>query len=70
MSAHGETGALGQALIDFTINGRFPEEDVSSLKLSSEELPPAIQALAEAKSSLEVMGPLLPILSSQLNDSP
>lgn len=54
MSVHSKAGALGQALVDFTINGRFPEEDVSSLKLSSEELPPAIHALAEAKSSLEV----------------
>lgn len=54
MVAEGKAGVLGQALVDFTTHGAFPEEDVSSLKLSPEELPPAIQALAEAKSSLEV----------------
>lgn len=47
-------GAVGKALVDFTTNGAFPEEDVSSLKLTSEELCPAVQALAEAKSKLEV----------------
>lgn len=54
MSAQAKPGALGQALVDFTTNGAFPEEDVSSLTLTFEELPPAIQALAEAKSTLEV----------------
>jgi len=48
------TGAVGRALVDFTIDGAFPEEDVSSLRLSSEELSPAVKALAEAKSKLEV----------------
>lgn len=54
MSSEGPIGAVGKALVDFTTNGAFPEEDVSSLKLSSEELSPAVQALAEAKSKLEV----------------
>jgi protein transport protein DSL1/ZW10 len=54
MSTTESVGALGRALVDFTTDGAFPEEDVSSLKLSSEELSPAIKALAEAKSKLEV----------------
>lgn len=54
MSGDSTASALGQALVQFTTNGAFPEEDVSSLKLSSQELPPAIHALAEAKSKLEV----------------
>lgn len=54
MTSNEPVGAVGQALVDFTTNGAFPEEDVSSLKLSSGELSPAVQALAEAKSKLEV----------------
>lgn len=54
MSAEDTSGALGQALVDFTTNGAFPEEGVSSLALSSHELPPAIRALSEARSKLEV----------------
>ncbi|KAJ0117044.1 centromere kinetochore protein [Diaporthe amygdali] len=53
MTSNEPVGAVGQALVDFTTNGAFPEEDVSSLKLSSGELSPAVQALAEAKSKLE-----------------
>ncbi|KAG8158785.1 hypothetical protein KVR01_011228 [Diaporthe batatas] len=53
MSTKEPAGAVGRALVDFTVDGAFPEEDVSSLKLSSEELSPAVQALAEAKSKLE-----------------
>ncbi|KAL1852015.1 ribosome biogenesis protein ytm1 [Diaporthe australafricana] len=53
MSSTESGGAVGQALVDFTFNGAFPEEDVSSLKLSAQELSPAVQALAEAKSRLE-----------------
>ncbi|KAF3771028.1 hypothetical protein M406DRAFT_247508 [Cryphonectria parasitica EP155] len=46
-------GALGQALVNFTTSGTFPEEDASALKLSSEALPQAIEALSQAKSTLE-----------------
>ncbi|ROW09099.1 hypothetical protein VPNG_05740 [Cytospora leucostoma] len=53
MSSENRSGALGQALVEFTTNGAFPEEDVSSLALSSQQLPPAIQALSEARSKLE-----------------
>lgn len=59
MTANDTTGALGDALVAFTTTGAFPEEHVSSLQLDSKQLPPAIQALSEAKSNLEVC-PLLP----------
>lgn len=55
MGENNTSGAIGEALVEFTTNGAFPEEDASSLKLSSQELPPAINALSEAKSKLEVM---------------
>lgn len=53
MTAKDTSGAVGDALVAFTTNGAFPEEDVSSLPLNSKHLPPAIQALSEAKSKLE-----------------
>ena len=43
-----------QALVDFTLRGAFPEEAVSSLKIGPQVLGPAIEALAEAKSKLQV----------------
>jgi len=49
-----EVPALGQALVSFSVDGLFPEENISSLALSSDELPEAIQALSDAKSKLEV----------------
>lgn len=54
MSVSGKSGALGQALVEFTTHGAFPEEGISDLKLSSDQLPPAIQSLAQAKANLEV----------------
>lgn len=45
---------VAQALVGFTLSGAFPEEAVSSLTLGSEELAPAIEALAQAKSKLQV----------------
>lgn len=54
MSVSGKPGALGQALVEFTTQGAFPEEGISDLKLSSDQLPPAIQSLAQAKANLEV----------------
>lgn len=54
MSAAMKPGALGQALVEFTTSGAFPEEGVADTKLTPDELPPAIQALAQAKSNLEV----------------
>ena len=46
--------AVGQALVSFSVDGLFPEEDVSSLVLSSDALPGAVKALAEQKAKLEV----------------
>ncbi|KAH8887339.1 hypothetical protein GQ53DRAFT_749822 [Thozetella sp. PMI_491] len=46
-------GPVAQALVEFSVNGAFPEETVSSLVVGPEELPPAIEALAQAKRKLE-----------------
>lgn len=54
MSGQDTSQVLGQALVGFTTNGVFPEDHVSSLKLTPEELPQAIEALAQAKSNLKV----------------
>ena len=48
------TSKIANALVDFSLTGAFPEEDVSSLKVGAEELPLAIEALAAAKVKLEV----------------
>lgn len=61
MTSPAKPDALGRALVEFTTNGAFPEEGISDLKLSSNELPPAIQALDQAKSNLEVCGFLVPM---------
>lgn len=47
-------GTLGAALVGFSLNGVFPEENVSSLAIQPEELPAAIEALTAAKAKLEV----------------
>lgn len=48
-------GKIAQALIDFSLKGAFPEEQVSSLSIDSEVLPAAIEDLANAKSKLQVL---------------
>ncbi len=53
-----EAGQIAQALVDFTINGAFPEEAVSTLLINPATLPSAIEALANAKSTLQVPPPL------------
>ena len=45
---------IARALVDFSVDGAFPEENVSLLAVTAEELAPAINALATAKSRLEV----------------
>lgn len=65
MSVSGKPGALGQALVEFTTQGAFPEEGISDLKLSSDQLPPAIQSLAQAKANLEVCTKALVFLLCQ-----
>ncbi|KAK2019805.1 hypothetical protein LZ32DRAFT_573729 [Colletotrichum eremochloae] len=44
---------LGQAIISFALEGHFPDEQVSSLSLSSSDLSPAIEALENVKEELE-----------------
>ncbi|KAJ3947035.1 ribosome biogenesis protein ytm1 [Colletotrichum fioriniae] len=44
---------LGEAVVAFALEGRFPDEHVSSLSLSSSDLSPAIDALERAKGDLE-----------------
>jgi centromere/kinetochore protein ZW10 len=45
---------IGKALVEFSLRGAFPEEDASSLALTREVLPPAIEALTQAKVKLQV----------------
>lgn len=52
--ANNEDGQVGQALVDFALSGAFPEEPLSSGKVMPQELGPALGALAQAKSKLEV----------------
>ncbi|KAJ4419027.1 ribosome biogenesis protein ytm1 [Neurospora sp. IMI 360204] len=46
-------GQIAQALVDFSVEGAFPEESVSSLTVDSHALPAAIEALASAKAKLQ-----------------
>ncbi|KAI1818094.1 hypothetical protein GGS20DRAFT_529738 [Poronia punctata] len=48
-----EAGRIGHALVEFSLHGVFPEEDVSSTRLTVGTLAPALESLAAAKSSLE-----------------
>ncbi len=46
---------LGQALVDFSTNGAFPQEEaVSAAYVEDSALPAALVALDNAKSGLEV----------------
>ncbi|KAI0157607.1 hypothetical protein GGR57DRAFT_460412 [Xylariaceae sp. FL1272] len=45
--------AIGQALVEFSLRGVFPEDDVSSQTIQPRHLAPALQSLAAAKSKLE-----------------
>lgn len=45
---------LGDAIVSFALEGSFPDEQVSSLSLSSSDLSPAIDALERARGGLEV----------------
>ncbi|KAI0398329.1 hypothetical protein F5Y17DRAFT_411927 [Xylariaceae sp. FL0594] len=48
-----QAGQVGHALVEFSLHGLFPEEDVSSTRILADNLAPALQALAAAKSQLE-----------------
>lgn len=45
---------LADAIVPFALEGHFPDEEVSSLALATADLSPSIEALAKAKSQLEV----------------
>lgn len=50
-----ESGQIGRALVEFSLHGIFPEEDISSRQISVQDLSQARQSLAEAKAKLEVL---------------
>lgn len=45
---------LGQALVDFALHSGFPDDDVSSRRIAADDLQPALESLAAAKSQLQV----------------
>ncbi|KAI1113731.1 hypothetical protein F5Y14DRAFT_417082 [Nemania sp. NC0429] len=47
------SGQVGLALVDFSLHGIFPEEDISSIPIQAGHLGPALESLAAAKSRLE-----------------
>ncbi|KAI1496795.1 hypothetical protein F5X99DRAFT_421857 [Biscogniauxia marginata] len=49
----GDGGRIGQALVDFSLYGIFPEEDISSRQLAVGDFALALESLAEAKTKLE-----------------
>ncbi|KAI1199952.1 hypothetical protein F5X97DRAFT_321966 [Nemania serpens] len=48
-----ESGQVGRALVEFSLHGIFPEEDISSIPIQATHLGPALESLAAAKSRLE-----------------
>lgn len=53
MSSDGNT-KIGHALVEFSLHGVFPEEELSSRRVAVQDLAPALQSLAAAKTRLEV----------------
>ncbi|KAI2641555.1 hypothetical protein GGS26DRAFT_585945 [Hypomontagnella submonticulosa] len=49
----GDAGQIGHALVEFSLHGIFPEEEVSSRQISGRDLAPALEALVTAKRKLE-----------------
>lgn len=45
---------IGSALVEFSLHGLFPDEDVSSSRIEASHLSPALGSLAAAKLKLEV----------------
>lgn len=52
-----EPAQLAKALVAFSVDGAFPEEGISTLVVNPSALPAAIQALGEAKATLQVGRP-------------
>ncbi|RYP56401.1 hypothetical protein DL769_009923 [Monosporascus sp. CRB-8-3] len=51
--AHPEDSRISQTLVDFSLNGAFPEEEESSRQVIVQDLAPALESLVSAKSKLE-----------------
>ncbi|KAI0401342.1 hypothetical protein F4802DRAFT_434327 [Xylaria palmicola] len=49
----GQTGQIGRALVEFSLHGTFPDEDISSGRIEVAHLAPALESLAAVKSRLE-----------------
>ncbi|KAI0884378.1 uncharacterized protein GGS22DRAFT_165493 [Annulohypoxylon maeteangense] len=52
MSSNGNT-EIGHALVEFSLHGVFPEEELSSRRVTVQDLAPALQSLIAAKTRLE-----------------
>jgi len=52
-----ESAQLAKALVAFSVDGAFPEEGISTLVVDPSALPAAIQALGQAKATLQVGAP-------------
>ncbi|KAH6643252.1 hypothetical protein BKA67DRAFT_632655 [Truncatella angustata] len=48
-----DSAVIGRALVDFALQGSFPEEHVSSRNVAPEHFAPALESLAAAKAKLE-----------------
>ncbi|KAI1860276.1 uncharacterized protein JN550_011654 [Neoarthrinium moseri] len=48
-----DVAAVGNALVEFALQGQFPEEDVSTRRVGARDFGPALQLLAAAKTKLE-----------------
>ncbi|KAI1753550.1 hypothetical protein F4782DRAFT_80741 [Xylaria castorea] len=51
--ASAKVGQIGHALVEFSLHGLFPEEDISSSRIEVSHLAPALDSLAAAKEKLE-----------------
>lgn len=51
--AHEQAVGLGQALVDFALHSGFPDDEASSRRIAADDLQPALESLAAAKSHLQ-----------------
>jgi protein transport protein DSL1/ZW10 len=54
-----DSASVGHSLVEFALQGSFPEEDISSRHVGAQDFGPALESLADAKSRLEVAPMLL-----------
>lgn len=48
-----DSASVGHSLVEFALQGSFPEEDISSRHVGAQDFGPALESLADAKSRLE-----------------